>query len=115
MKMREDCFRKQVELSIIDRYTLDTIGKKELAIKRPVIKLLPLKYIDYVCIIGNTAWVMEGKKKLNFEAVGLVNVLSYLFSEDYPQFSIRKAIVCKESDSLTENYCKEFGIEIFLF
>ena len=108
-------FKKEIELNIIDRYTLYAIAKKELAAKYPVIKILSLKYIDYVCIIGNTAWIMEGKKKLNFEAIGQVNVLSHLFSKDYPQFYVRKAIVCEEKDPLIEDYCKEFDIEIFLF
>jgi len=110
----KELFKKDVELNLIDRYILDKVAKKELAAKYPVINVLLLKYIDYVCIIGDTAWIMEGKKKLNFEAIGQVNVLSHLFSKDYPQFSVRKAIVCEEGDPLIEDYCKEFGIEVFL-
>lgn len=109
-----DLFRKQVELNFIDRITFDKIIKKELVYKYPPIKLNLLKFIDYVCVIGNTAWIIEGKRVLNYEAVGQVNVYSYLFSKDYPQFSIRKAIVCKESDPLIEQYCREFDIKVFV-
>ena len=76
-----------------------------------------LKVIDYVCVVMHgrekIAWVIEGKKKLNYEAVGQVNVLSYLFSRDCSQFLTRKAIVCEESDPLIEEYCKKFDIAVF--
>jgi len=76
-------------------------------------KLNLLKYIDCVCIVKSSAWIIEAKKRLNYEAVGQVNVLSYLFSRDYPQFSIKKAIVCEETDPLIESFCKEFNIQVF--
>jgi len=113
-KYRE-LFEKQVELNLIDRITLNKIVKKELADRYPAIKPSLLKFIDYVCIVENTAWIIEGKKKLNYEAIGQVNVLSYLFSNDYPQFSVKKAIVCEESDPLIEDYCEEFDIKVMVF
>ena len=87
------------------------------SIKPPSHMRSSLKVIDYVCVVMRNrekiAWIIEGKKKLNYEAVGQVNVLSYLFSRDCPQFSIRKAIVCEESDALIEEYCKKFDIAVF--
>ncbi len=109
----KELFKKQVELNFVDRITFDKIVKKEVASKYPAIKPNLLKFIDFVCIVKDTAWIIEGKSKLNYEAVGQVNVYSYLFSKDYPQFSVKKAIICEESDPLIENYCKECGIVVF--
>jgi len=96
---------------------LNTCPISRYSIKPPSHMRSSLKVIDYVCVVMRNrekiAWIIEGKKKLNYEAVGQVNVLSYLFSRDCPQFSIRKAIVCEESDALIEEYCKKFDIAVF--
>jgi len=103
--------RKQIELNLIDRHLLKIINwqPNQLGTFHPMF----FKFIDYVCVVGETAWVIEGKRKLNYEAVGQVNVLSYHFSRDYPHFSVRKAIVCEESDPLIEEYCEKFNIAVF--
>jgi len=97
--------------------TINTCPISRFSMKPPPAVRSSLKVIDYVCVVMHsrekTAWVIEGKKKLNYEAVGQVNVLSYLFSRDCPQFPTRKAIVCEESDTLIEEYCKKFDIAVF--
>ena len=88
--------------------------KKELATKYGALLPSLFKFIDYVCIIKDTAWIMEGKEKLNYEAIGQVLTYSYLFSIDYPQFKIKKAIICQENDPLLEEVCKNIDIEVFV-
>lgn len=73
-----------------------------------------IQSIDYVCIIGKRAWVLEGKKDPNHEAIGQVLVYSYLFKEDYPIFEeIKMGIACKEPSPLNEPTCSKLGISIF--
>lgn len=72
-----------------------------------------IKFIDYVVIIDGRAWIIEGKNKPSFEAIGQVLVYEDLFSKDYPGFEIRKGIVCLEQDPLNEHTCKKLGINIF--
>ena len=103
-----EIIKKLVELNLICKdmfWMAEITGDKH--------KLNLLKYIDCVCIVKSSAWVIEAKERLNYEAVGQVNVLSYLFSRDYPQFSIKKAIVCERTDPLIESFCKEFNIAVF--
>ncbi|RLI76236.1 hypothetical protein DRP05_13270 [Archaeoglobales archaeon] len=112
---KKDILRKQVELNLIDRVMYDKMIKWILTNRYPIIKLNLLKFVDYICIVGNnTAWIIEGKEKLNYEAIGQVGVYSCLFSKDYPQFTVKKAILCEESDPLLESCCKEFGIAVFV-
>ncbi|MCD6572707.1 MAG: hypothetical protein J7K95_01260 [Thermoplasmata archaeon] len=75
-----------------------------------------LKYIDYMCETPEEIWIIEGKSKLDFKAIGQVLTYSFLFSQDYPtQKPIRKAIVCEEIDHLLKNACEGNGIEVMAF
>lgn len=112
-------FRKLVELGLIDRKWFNKMMRKGLS-KRKAYggygALLPgqLKSIDYVvCDVGNVAWIIEGKGKLNYEAIGQVMVYSDLFVEDNPTFSeVKKGVACEETDRLLEATCKKNDIEV---
>jgi len=112
-------FEKQMELGLVDRYWFNKMMRKELSKQKNYGghgAWLPgkLKFIDYVvCDAGDVAWIIEGKKKLNYEAIGQVKVYSDLFTEDNPTFSeVRKAIVCEETEPVLEATCEKNNIEI---
>jgi hypothetical protein len=86
---------------------------RDLSSGYPVIKVLLMKFIDYVCIIGDMAWIIEGKQKLNPEAIRQIMEYYDLFIEDNPTFEVRKAIVCEETNHEHESTCKENNIEVF--
>jgi len=90
--------------------------KKELSRQRPngygFLKPSP-KFIDYVVIIGDIAWVIEGKRKLNPEAIRQIMEYYDLFIEDNPIFKVWKAIVCEETNPTHESTCRENNIEVF--
>lgn len=109
-----------IDLELIEKKQFNKGIRKELSEQKTYGgygALLPglLKFIDYVvCEVGsNVAWIIEGKKKLNYKAIGQVIVLSDLFIEDNPTFSeVRKAIVCEETDPVLEATCKKNEIEV---
>ncbi len=105
--------RKQQELGLVDYDLYQGITKREWSGKHGIYANL-IQSIDYVCIIGKRAWVLEGKKDPNHEAIGQVLVYSDLFKEDYPMFEeIKIGIVCKEPSPLNEPTCDKLGISIF--
>lgn len=110
-------FEKFLELGLIDKYWFNNIMREELSGGYGFWLPSKLKFIDYVmCDLDNIAWIIEGKKKLNYEAIGQVNVYSDLFTEDNPTFSeVRKAIACEETDPVLEATCKKYNIEILTF
>lgn len=55
------------------------IDQKELSREYGFISSGLLQSIDYVCIIGKRAWVLEGKKDPNHAAIGQVLVYKDLF------------------------------------
>lgn len=80
------------------------ISKKELS---------KLRFIDYVCKIGETAWIIEGKQKLNPEAIKQIKEYYNLFVDDNPTLKVKKAIVCEEANSKLKDVCRENNIEVF--
>ncbi|MHC1611386.1 MAG: hypothetical protein ACXQTW_07345, partial [Candidatus Methanospirareceae archaeon] len=76
-------------------------------------KVGQMNFIDYVCIIGDIAWIIEGKQKLNPEPIRQIMGYYDLFIEDYPTFEVRKAIVCEETNPKYERICRENNIEVF--
>lgn len=72
-----------------------------------------LKRIDYVVRTGNIAWIIEGKQKLNLEAIRQIMEYYDLFTEDNPIYEVRKAIVCEETNPTHESTCRENNIEVF--
>lgn len=63
---------------------------------------------------GDLIWVFEVKSQLNVEALGQALVYHQLFSEDYPQFEVKKGIICKVSDDLIEPVCKNYHVDVFI-
>jgi len=109
-------FKKVVDLNLVDRDWFNKLLRRDLS--RRYGFMLPglLKFIDYVCIIGESVWVIEGKGKLTYEAIGQVVVYSELLIKDNSTFSkVKKAIVCEETDPLLEGVCKTNDIEVFVF
>ena len=79
----------------------------------PVYPTLKMKFIDFVCIIGDRAWVIEGKRILSKSAIDQVEKYYILFARDYPQFNVKKAIVCEDLNPKYIEICKQKGIEVF--
>lgn len=63
---------------------------------------------------GDLIWVFEVKSQLNTEALGQVLVYHKLFSEDYPQFEVKKGIICNDSDDLIEPVCRNYHVDVFI-
>ncbi len=106
--------RKQQKLGLIDFDLYKGIAQREWSGNYGFFRPSLIQSIDYVCIIGKRAWVLEGKKDPNHEAIGQVLVYSDLFKEDYPMFEeIKMGIVCKEPSPLNEPTCDKLGISIF--
>lgn len=92
-------------------------GWKQLGIDRDGLiskkELSKLRFIDYVCIIEDTAWIIEGKQKLNPEAIKQIKEYYNLFVDDNPTLKVKKAIVCEEANSKLKDVCRENNIEVF--
>jgi len=101
-------------LPMVTREELDRELKAKLSRKYGFMKPNSLKFIDYICEIFDEIWIIEGKRKLNCEAIGQIITYSDLFSLDWPGLKIRRAIICEESDFLLENICKKNDIEVFV-
>lgn len=63
---------------------------------------------------GDLIWVFEVKSRLNAEAFGQVLIYHQLFSEDHPQFEVKKGIICKGSDDLIEPVCRNYHVDVFI-
>lgn len=63
---------------------------------------------------GDLIWVFEVKSQLNTEALGQVLIYHQLFSEDYPQFKVKKGIICKDSDDLIEPAYRNYHVDVFI-
>jgi hypothetical protein len=88
------------------------IDRDGLIIKKKLNKLLS---IDYVCIIEDTAWIIEGKQKLNPESIKKIEEYYNLFVDDNPTIKVKKAIVCEEAKSKLKDVCRKNDIEVFSF
>jgi hypothetical protein len=72
--------------------------------------------VDFLVLFDDHCWVLEGKEKLNFEAIGQVLVYRELIKEDYPHLGeVRMGVICFEGDSILEKTCKNLEIEVFIF
>lgn len=105
--------RKQQELGLVDYDLYRGIAQKDWSGKYGFLDPSLIQSIDYVCVIGKRAWVLEGKKDPNHEAIGQVLVYKDLFKEDYPMFEeVKIGIVCKEPSPLNELTSNKLGISI---
>jgi len=71
------------------------------------------KSIDIVCTTPEATWILEGKLKLNYEALGEVLTYSVLYSSSHLQPNIRRGIVCYNIDEDILEACKEFNVTVF--
>ena len=63
---------------------------------------------------GVSAWVIEIKKELNFEALGQILVDKYYFPKEYPDIRVEGyGILCEEEDEIIEIVCKYHGVQVF--
>jgi len=63
---------------------------------------------------GVSAWVIEIKDKLNFEALGQILTDNYYFPIEYPNIRVEGyGILCTETDEALEAVCKHHGVKIF--
>ena len=82
--------------------------------------LSKLRWIDAVCLIKNTAWVLEVEKRLNEIALGQVLIYRNLFSEDFspedfPRLKhIKAGIVCMTSHDWIMDICKDYDVQVFV-
>lgn len=96
----QQLYRKFLQEKLSDRYGFG----------RP----LYVFFVDFLVITPNQAWILEGKDKLNFEAIGQILVYRDLIEEDYPELgNVRMGIVCKRGDERLEKTCGKLGIEVF--
>lgn len=71
------------------------------------------KSIDAICYTDNEVWILEAKKKLNYEALGEVLVYSNLYKQEHPEKEIRMGIICGEIETEILEVCKVYGITVF--
>jgi len=71
------------------------------------------KRIDAVCYAPNEDWVIEVKKKLNYEALGEVLTYATLYREQNPSKIVRAGIVCREIEEELLLACKKLGVAVF--
>lgn len=65
------------------------------------------KRIDLVFEKENEIWLIEAKRRLNFEALGQVLTYKRLYQHEIsPSKNIKLGIVCKETDVEVEEACK---------
>jgi hypothetical protein len=106
--------RKQQQLKLLDSDLYKKIAQKEWSRDYGFFRPSLIQSIDYVCIIGKRAWVLEGKDYPTHEAIGQVLGYKDLFKEDYPLFEeVKMGIVCKNPNPLNEPTCSKLGISIF--
>lgn len=76
---------------------------------------LLIVFADFVVLSKRSNWVIEGKKELNYEAIGQVLVYKDLLEEDYPELGeLKMGIACLRSDPRLKETCKKLGINVFV-
>ena len=106
-------YRKMCELNLVDGLWYQKIMKKIISDKYGAYVSNLIKFIDYLVLIEDRVWIIEGKKEPNYEALGQVLIYEDLFSKDYPGFEIKKGVICIEPSPLNEPTYKKLGISIF--
>lgn len=107
--------KKMCELNLIDDRCYKKTLQKNLSSKYGFLPSLSVMFVDFLVLSEGSNWVIEGKKKLNYEAIGQVLVYNDLLKEDYLGLGeIKKGIACFEGDERLEPTCKKLGIEVFV-
>jgi hypothetical protein len=85
-------------LAFVERNYYNSWLKKSLSQKYGFLKPSGMQFIDYVCVINDgPVWIIEGKRTLTKEAIAQISRYYELFTKDYPEFTVKKSIVCEES------------------
>lgn len=71
------------------------------------------KSIDLICKTDTEVWVLEGKNRLNYEALGEVLTYSTLYAEEFPEQKIKTGIVCNTVEEEILETCRKYGITVF--
>lgn len=101
---------------VIDQLLYRKFLQEELSYIYGSFKPSLIKFVDFLVLFDDHCWVLEGKEKLNFEAIGQVLVYRELIKEDYPHLGeVRMGVICFEGDSILEKTCKNLEIEVFIF
>jgi len=110
------------ELRIIDTFvssgTLEGNIEREVRIGGSVLEVAGgrhdwRKSIDLVCKTSQATWIIEGKTRLNYEALGGILTYATLYEEEYPTEIIKRAIVCGITDEDVLKACKKYGVTVF--
>ncbi|MDI6859317.1 MAG: hypothetical protein QMC85_02355 [Methanocellales archaeon] len=89
--------RKLKEVGLIDYDSFRGIVQREWSDKYGFLVPSLIQSIDFVCIVGKRAWILEGKKEPDHTAIGQVLVYKDLFEQDYPDFEEVKRELCAMS------------------
>lgn len=71
------------------------------------------KSVDLVCKSGKETWILEGKRRLNYEALGEVLTYAVLYGEDHHGVAVKKGIVCGPLDDELLKACKFYEVTVF--
>ncbi|MEA2033306.1 MAG: hypothetical protein U9N41_06970 [Euryarchaeota archaeon] len=108
-------YKKMCELNLIDDIWYKKTLQRDLSSKYGFGSPLFVMFVDFLVLSEGSNWVIEGKEKLNYEAIGQVLVYKDLLKEDYLELGeIKKGIACFEGDERLEPTCKKLGIEVFV-
>ena len=108
-------YKKMCELDIIDGYWYRKYLQKELSWKYGFGKPLYILFADFLILVKDRFWLIEGKGNLNYEAIGQVLSYRYLLMEDNIEFkNIHMGIICNSGNPMLEPTCDKLGIKIFI-
>lgn len=71
------------------------------------------KSIDLTCKGDTEVWVLEGKNRLNYEALGEVLTYSTLYAEEFPEKRLKMGIVCGTTEEEILKTCRKHGVTVF--
>lgn len=114
--------KKEPELKILDVFiasgTLKGKFEREVKIGKRIFKTERgtfdwRKSIDLICETDNETWVIEGKNRLNYEALGEVLTYGTLYAEEFTGKRIKLGIVCSMVEDEILMACRKYGITVF--
>lgn len=101
------------EKELLDRLIRDNLGEGKAEFEVNVGGMG--KSIDLVFQKKDEIWLIEAKKKLNYEALGQVITYKTLYLHKVPPSKeVKLGIVCEGGDSEIEAACKSKGVQVFI-
>ena len=112
-KLREP-LKTMCDRGLVDYHWYRRVCKEELSRKYGFGTANRVKFIDLLLLGANDTWVIEVRRKLDYEALGQVLVHKDLLEEDHPGLGETKAaiLVYEETDPLIEKTSEKLGIKI---